>query len=87
MSDSLPLDGATCSACTSGALFGPARLYPETGMGEGNVLVATARSRNFSTTTASAIRVWTCRNCGHLEFFAADPEGFYEQWAAENDRS
>jgi hypothetical protein len=65
-------------------VFGPLRLYPETGMGEGNVLVATMRSRPFGRPKTAPLTAWACRRCGHLDLFAADPEVLFEHWSAEN---
>jgi hypothetical protein len=84
MSDRNLKSPSRCSACASTEVFGPLRLYPETGMGEGTVLVSTLRSRPFGRPRATSLTVWPCRRCGHLDLFATDPEALFEHWSAEN---
>jgi hypothetical protein len=73
-----------CLACNTDSMFGPLHLYPETGMGKGEVLVATMRSRRvFGKVRSVPLTAWTCRQCGHLELIAADPEALFEYWSAE----
>ena len=84
MSDSNQTPPSNCRACASADVFGPLRLYPETGMGEGNVLVATRRSRPFGRPTTVPLTAWACRRCGYLDLFAAEPEVLFEHWSAEN---
>lgn len=64
-------------------MFGPLRLYPETGMGEGSILVSTMRSNPLRSPRATAIAAWVCRTCGHLDLFTTEPEKLHEFWAAE----
>lgn len=75
---------SSCGACGSVDVFGPLRLYPETGMGGGNVLVATTGSRSFGRAKTAVLAAWACRRCGHLDLFAAEPEALFEHWATEN---
>jgi hypothetical protein len=82
MSDSTPPPPTNCSACASADVFGPLRLYPETGMGEGHVLVATRRARLFGRPETSVLTAWACKRCGHLDLFAADSEVLFEHWSA-----
>ncbi len=73
-----------CRACNTGSMFGPLHLYPETGMGKGDVLVATMGStRVFGKVRSVPLTVWACRQCGQLELIAADPEALFEYWSAE----
>jgi hypothetical protein len=74
---------SNCQACASADVFGPLRLFPETGMGEGDVLVATTKSCPFWRPKSTPLTAWVCRRCGHLDLFAADPEALYEHWSAE----
>ena len=53
-------------------------------MGEGNVLVATARSRAFGRPKPAPLTAWACRRCGHLHLFATEPEVLSEHWSTEN---
>jgi len=85
MSDSNQTPPSTCRACASAEIFGPVRLFPETGMGEGSVRVATMRSRNFLRPKAVPITAWACRRCGHLDLFTTDPETLFEFWSAEHE--
>ena len=84
MDDSHQAPPSNCRSCASSDVFGPLRLYPETGMGEGNVLVATTRSRPFARPKTVPLTAWACRRCGHLDLIAADPEALFEHWSAEN---
>jgi hypothetical protein len=84
MSDSNQARPSNCGACGSADVFGPVSLYPETGMGGGNVLVSTTKSRPFGGPKTVPLTAWACRRCGHLDLFAADPEALFEYWSAEN---
>jgi hypothetical protein len=84
MSDPNQAPPSTCRACAAAEMFGPLRLYPETGMGDGNVLVSTMRSGPLRRPRAAPITVWVCRRCGLLDLFAAAPEALFERWSAEN---
>jgi hypothetical protein len=65
-------------------MFGPLHLYPETGMGKGEVLVATMESRRvFGRVRSVPLTAWACRQCGQLDLVAADPEALFEYWSAE----
>ena len=65
-------------------MFGPLYLYPETGMGKGEVLVATMGSaRAFGKVRSVPLTAWACRRCGQVELIAADPETLFEQWSSE----
>ncbi len=84
MNEAKPEPPQFCVACTADSMFGPLYLYPETGMGKGEVLVATAESaRVFGKVRAVPLRVFVCRHCGHLQLIAADPEALYQHWSAE----
>ena len=73
-----------CRACNTDAMFGPLHLYPETGMGKGDVLVATMGStRVFGKVRSVPLTVWTCRQCGRLELVVEDPETLFQHWSDE----
>ncbi len=84
MNDSNQARPSSCRACGSADVYGPLRLYPETGMGGGDVLVTTMRSRPFGQPRTAPLLAWACRRCGHLDLFAAEPEALFEHWSAEN---
>ena len=65
-------------------MFGPLYLYPETGMGKGEVLVATLGSaRAFGKVRSVPLTAWACRECGQLELIATDPEVLFAHWSAD----
>lgn len=65
-------------------MFGPLYLYPETGMGKGEVIVATSGSaRAFGKVRSVPLRALACRQFGNLQLIAADPESLFEHWSAE----
>lgn len=73
-----------CRVCNIESMFGPLYLYPETGMGKGEVLVATAGSaRAFGKVRSGPVTAWACRQCGQMDLVAADPEALFEHWSAE----
>ena len=67
-------------------MFGPLRLYPETGMGGGDVLVSTLPSRILSAPRTSGLSARVCRACGHVVLTATEPERLFEHWSAERER-
>ena len=84
MSETQPVRPRLCQACNTESMFGPLHLYPETGMGKGDVLVATEGStRVFGKVRSVPLEAWACRQCGRLELVAADPGALFEHWAAE----
>ena len=84
MSEANQVRSRLCRACNTDSMFGPLHLYPETGMGKGDVLVATLGStRPFGKVRSVPLMVWTCRQCGQLELIAADPAALFEYWSAE----
>ncbi len=84
MSEAKPVRPLLCRTCNTDSMFGPLHLYPETGMGKGEVLVATMGSaRVFGKVRSVPLSAWTCRQCGQLELIAADPEALFEYWSAE----
>ncbi|MFJ6537075.1 hypothetical protein ACIQH5_12685 [Paenarthrobacter sp. NPDC091711] len=84
MSDTKQEPPRLCLACNADSLFGPLYLYPETGMGKGEVFVATSGSaRAFGKVRTVPIKALACRQCGNLQLIAADQEALYEQWSAE----
>lgn len=73
-----------CRACNTDSMFGPLYLYPETGMGKGQVVVATMGSmRVLGKVRSVPLTAWTCRECGQLDLVAANPEALFEYWSAE----
>lgn len=84
MSDATEARLRRCRVCNADAIFGPLYLYPETGMGKGEVLLATMGSaRAFGKVHTVPLTAWACKECGQVELITADPEALFEHWSAE----
>jgi hypothetical protein len=77
-------DESQCRWCQQGTVFGPVRLYVRTtGSIPGDVHVATVPQTGMvREQTTVPLAVWVCRQCGHLEHFATQPEVLFERFSA-----
>ena len=75
---------STCRWCQQDTLFGPVHLYVlTTGSISGDVYAATVPQEGMvRQQTTVPIAVWVCRQCGHLEQFATQPEVLFERFSA-----
>ena len=73
----------TCRWCGTGTLFGPVQLYTVTGAASGDVTVATVpQSGTLREVTTVPLTATVCRQCGHLDLFAGQPEVLFAHWSA-----